>query len=404
LRDERWVERYRAVSKAGMQALCISEAGRQRLLEIGWPPGQMHVIHLGVDTSRFAFAPPAIRWKPHAPRRVLMVARLVSKKGVDVALRAMRRLEALEIDVELSVIGDGPERQRLEGLIAEWRLSSVKLLGALSHDRTREEFARADIYIQPSVTAESGDQEGIPVSLMEAQASGLPVVSTRHSGIPELVLDGQTGYLTDEGDAEGLAAAICDLLNDRGRAQRFAEAGRARVEREFSQACQSARFADYFSMLAGDPTRRPSVYVAPRAARKRKGLVIRSIPVGLLARKLLLLSHRYPDVHWDVLTTRSSARAVGCIPLVGGVKVYEDGRLTFRHLGLDLLARLQDADYDLALVPYGDENGAGFANVRRVAAASGARRQIALTLRDAERVLTPARRRLDLARTVTSTT
>jgi hypothetical protein len=398
LQDPRWVERYRSVAEAGMQALCISEAGRRRLLDIGWPDTQIQVVHLGVDMTRFTFTPPERRWRVEGPHRILMVARLVPKKGVHVALEAMRRLEARGVDVELSVIGDGPERQRLEGLIAASRTSRVQLLGALGHDRTRQEFSRADIYIQPSVTAESGDQEGIPVSLMEAQASGLPVVSTRHSGIPELVLDGLTGCLTEEGDADGLAAAISSLLADRGRAQRFAEAGRARIEEEFNLDRQSFRFASYFEALAVDPTRRPSAYLVGRCPPRRKGLVIRSIPVGLLARKLLLLAHRHPDVRWDVLTTRSSAHAVGRIPLVGNVRVYEDGRLAFRHLGIDMLARLQDARYDLAVVPYGDESGDGFANVRRVARATGARRQIALTLRDTEHALPPARRRLRLTR------
>ena len=98
----------------------------------------------------------------------------------------MRRLRDRGCDVELRIVGDGPERTRLEGLIRAWQLTNVSLLGALEHALTQQEFTRAHLYIQPSITAESGDQEGIPVSLMEAMAVGVPVVSTRHSGIPEL--------------------------------------------------------------------------------------------------------------------------------------------------------------------------------------------------------------------------
>ena len=156
-----------------------------------------------------------------------MVARLVEKKGVEVALDAMRRLRDRGCEVELRIVGDGPERTRIESLMRQWRLTNVSLLGALEHSLTRHEFSEAHLYIQPSVTAESGDQEGIPVSLMEAMASGIPVVSTRHSGIPELVIDGQTGHLTAERDAEGLAVAIERLTRDRAQ-RRAARAGGAR--------------------------------------------------------------------------------------------------------------------------------------------------------------------------------
>ena len=239
LRDHVWVGRYRAVASLGMHALCISDAGRQKLLDIGWPASQIDVIHLGVDTNRFAFVPPAERW-PARPRRILMVARLVEKKGVEVALDAMRRLRDRGCEVELRIVGDGPERTRIESLMRQWQLTNVSLLGALEHSLTRHEFREAHLYIQPSVTAESGDQEGIPVSLMEAMASGIPVVSTRHSGIPELVIDGQTGHLTGERDGEALAVAIERLTRDRASAERLAQAARARVEQEFGSTPTSA--------------------------------------------------------------------------------------------------------------------------------------------------------------------
>jgi colanic acid/amylovoran biosynthesis glycosyltransferase len=386
LRDRVWVERYRAVASLGMQALCISHAGRQQLIDIGWPATQIDVIHLGVDTNRFAFVPPSRRW-PTRARRILMVARLVEKKGVHVALDAMRRLRDRGCDVELRIVGDGPERTRIEGLIRNWQLTNVSLLGALEHSVTRHEFAQAHLYIQPSVTAESGDQEGIPVSLMEAMAGGLPVVSTRHSGIPELVIDGRTGHLTAEHDAEGLAVAIERLMRDRASAEHLAQAARARVEQEFDRARQARRFDAYFHALAGDGRRRPSVSLSRFSPGRRRGLVIRSIPLGLLARKLLLLRERYPDVQWDVLTTESSAWQVRHTPLVHQVQTYADGRLSLRAIGRPRLAELHDRNYDLVVVPYADDIGSGFAHVRRVGAAIGGHRLVALTLSDRERLL-----------------
>jgi colanic acid/amylovoran biosynthesis glycosyltransferase len=386
LQDRVWIERYRAVASLGMQALCISNAGRQKLLDIGWPASQIDVIRLGVDTDRFAFVPPSTRW-PAMPRRVLMVSRLVEKKGVHVALDAMRRLRDRGCDVELRIVGEGPDRSHVESLIRQWRLTNVSLLGALEHTLTRHEFSRAHLYIQPSITAGSGDQEGIPVSLMEAMAGGLPVISTRHSGIPELVIDGQTGHLTAERDAEGLATTIERLLRDRAGAERLAQAARARVEQEFDRGRQATRFDAYFRALAGDERRRPGVLLSRFSPGRRRGLVIRSIPLGLLARKLLLLRERYPDVQWDVLTTESSANAVRHAPLVNHVHTYADGRLSLRAIGRTRLAELHDRSYDLVVVPYADDIGAGFAHVRRAGAAIGGHRLIALTLSDRERLL-----------------
>jgi hypothetical protein len=322
------------------------------------------------------------------------VARLVEKKGVHIALEAMRSLHDRGLDLELRVIGDGPERARLESIIAETGLTNVRLLGALAHEQTRQEFADADLYVQPSITADTGDQEGIPVSLMEAQASGLPVVSTRHSGIPELVLDGTTGWLTDEGDADGLAIAVERLARDPEQAERFAQAGRVRVRQEFDRDTQTGRFAAYLDQLVGHVETHPSVFLARRARPARRGLLIRSIPLALMARKLLLLAHRHPDVEWEVLTSLGSANSVERIPLVSRVWTYDNGALSLERIGPDMLRYLQTRHYDIAVVPYPDESGDDLAHIRRIATELGARQTIALTLRDHESPLSPRRRGL----------
>lgn len=397
LRDRRWVERYRAVARLGMQAICISAAGRERLIEIGWPDTQVRVIHLGVDVARFPFTPLAERWGRRQPRRILMVARLVEKKGVHVALDAMRRLHTEGHAFELRIIGDGPERPRLETLIAEWGLSNVTLLGALEHEHTRQEFAGAGIYIQPSITAASGDQEGIPVSLMEAQACGIPVVSTRHSGIPELVRDGETGWLTDEGDSAGLAAAIVRLVRNPDEARRFSEAGRAHVEEEFDRRRQTQRISAHLATLAADPARRPATYRARLPRPSCRGLVIAPIPLGLTARKLLLLAQRYPDVRWDLLIDRASCADTRQVPLAADIYLHQPGRLSLRRVGVDLLSRLRANDYDAIVAMSPDESVDGLAHTRRVASEVGARRTIVLTMRDLELPFPLRRPRLHLA-------
>ena len=368
-----------------MHALCISDAGRREPARHRLARIPIDVIHLGVDTDGAAFVPPAERW-PARPRRILMVARLVEKKGVEVALDAMRRLRDRGCEVELRIVGDGPERTRIESLMRQWQLTNVSLLGALEHSLTRHEFREAHLYIQPSVTAESGDQEGVPVSLMEAMASGIPVISTRHSGIPELVIDGQTGHLTGERDGEALAVAI-ERLTHRASAERLAQAARARVEQEFDRRRQATRFDAYFRVLAEDESRRPSCRGRGTRQAAVEDFIIQSVPHGLVARKLLLLRERYPDVQWEVLTTESCATQVRQIPLVGLVWACADGRLSLRQIGRTLLTELHGRSYDLVIAPYADDFGSGFAHVRRAAAAIGGRRLIALTLGDRERVL-----------------
>ena len=135
------------------------------------------------------------------------------------------------------------------------------------------------------------------------------------------------------------------------------QAARARVEQEFDRARQATRFDAYFRALATDERRRPSVSRSRFSPGRRRGLVVRSIPLGLLAKKLLLLRERYPDMQWDVLTTESSADQVRRTPLVTEVHTYADGRLSLRAVGRERLTELHDRSYDLVVVPYADDIG-----------------------------------------------
>lgn len=394
LRDPVWVERYRGLADLGLHAICISDAGRRRLRAIGWPARQIDVIHLGVDTTRMAVSPRRPRLADE-PIRLLMVARLVPKKGVDVAVRAMAGLKTSGVTATLTVIGEGPGQVALQELTHALGLADVvSFAGARRHDEVLEAMASADVLLQCSVTAPDGDQEGIPVSLMEAQARGVPVVATRHSGIPELVVHGRTGLLVEEHDAEGLASAVGTLASDPALARRLAAAGRRRVERHFDRTRQADRFTRVFTRLIaeGAPVQR-------RAARRPgpRILFVRTVPVELAFRRLMALRGRYAGAHLTVLTTESSASVFRHAPLADAVVTYPDGRLRLSHLGRARLATLQAARYDLVAVAYPDEQGRDFGNVRRVARALGGSRRAALTVRDAE-IEIPGTPRPDLVR------
>jgi colanic acid/amylovoran biosynthesis glycosyltransferase len=202
---------FRRLSVDADVLLPVCHLWSARLAAIGVPPEKIVVHPMGVDCRRFEYR----RRSPGSALRLLTVARLVEKKGVEYGIRAVARLRGQEPDarISLTIIGDGPLRRQLERLVGELGLDDcVQLLGWLNQTDVLERLYGSDVFILPSVTAVDGDQEGIPVSLMEAMATGMPVVSTWHSAIPELIEDGATGFLVPERDEEALAGALRRFL------------------------------------------------------------------------------------------------------------------------------------------------------------------------------------------------
>ncbi len=230
--------------------LPISNFFRERLLRLGISPRQTVVHHVGVDCDRFRF-----RARSLAPRetvRILTVGRLVAKKGTEYAIRALGVLvkRGFADSLHCDVIGDGPERGALEKLAAELRLGDhVTFHGDAAHDQVAAMMERSHLFLAPSVTASDGDMEGIPTAIMEAMASGMPVISTMHSGIPELVKDKETGLLCKERDFEALASAIQFLAANHELWPDFGRAGRHLVETEFNVSVQNARLMEMYKDL-----------------------------------------------------------------------------------------------------------------------------------------------------------
>jgi len=247
---------YAPLFRAGELHLPVSRTFRAALLSAGADPDRCFVQHMGVDTARFAFAPPG---PAPGAARLVTVARLVEKKGVAYAIRAVAELHRAGRALEYMIIGDGPDRPALERLSQEFGLTdTVRFAGWMDTHAVRAEMKRADALLAPSVTARDQDAEGIPVTIMEAMASGLPVVSTRHSGIPELVIDGETGHLVDERDATGLARAVGSLLDAPDRGATLAAAARALVEREYDKHVLNRRLLRHFEIVS-EYARRPEV-------------------------------------------------------------------------------------------------------------------------------------------------
>ena len=192
------------------------------------------IVHLpmGVDVSAFPYTDrPALGGEPFT---LLTVARLVEVKGVEYVLRAVALVKRKHPKVRYVVAGDGALRERLEALSAELGIAeNVRFLGAVSRDRVPCLHRDAHAFVLASVVTQSGEEENQPVSVAEAQASGLPVVATSIGGVSESVLDGESGLLVPPRNAEALAAAIVWLIEHPEATGRMGRAGRRRVEEHF---------------------------------------------------------------------------------------------------------------------------------------------------------------------------
>jgi len=245
--DQSFLERK--VSEARF-VIAISEYNRRFLAPFGaGRSAPIHVVRYWIEPSAYPFRPR----EPHAngPVRALCVASLQTYKGHEVLFTALARGGERLRRIELDLVGSGELRQQLERLAERLGLTArVRFLGARTENQVIEHLDQADLFVLPSIVDSEGSMEGLPNVLIEALACGLPVVTTRLSGIPELVIDGVTGVLAEPGDPDALAAALERVLDDPDAARRWAEAGRARVEREFDIKDSAARLAALF-MAAG---------------------------------------------------------------------------------------------------------------------------------------------------------
>jgi colanic acid/amylovoran biosynthesis glycosyltransferase len=219
---------YSKLFQDGDLFLPVSQYFRSRLLGWGTPADRTVVHHMGVDPSRFDFTERNIR---DGTLHLISVARLVPKKGLEFAIRAVARLGSR---ARYTIVGDGPERTRLQALITELGAGNIELAGWKTQDAVAGLLRQAHALVAPSITTDDGEEEGIPVALMEAMASGLPVISTRHSGIPELVQHGVSGYLVEEKQVEQLSACMLQLLAQPERLGTMGRAGRDMIERQFN--------------------------------------------------------------------------------------------------------------------------------------------------------------------------
>lgn len=213
--------------------LPISHLWENKLIEMGCPPEKIHVTRMGIEPEKFNFQP---RQAFHTPLRIVSVARLTEKKGLDVAVKASAILKQRGGQFQYTIIGNGDQDEMMRDFIArEGMEDCVSMPGFKPQEEIRRALSEADIFLLPSKTAADGDMEGIPVALMEAMAVGLPVVSTFHSGIPELIDNNVSGWLVEEDDPEALAETLLKLSQGEVDVAPVVAAARHKVETEFNQ-------------------------------------------------------------------------------------------------------------------------------------------------------------------------
>lgn len=212
-----------------------------------WTPETVDLVHCGLDPSEFVPNPQPVG---DGKARIVAVGSLAEKKGHEYLIDAAALLARDGCDFEVSIIGQGPLRESLQARIDSHGLGMrVKLLGGLNQTQVKERYRQSDIFTLACVTAKNGDKDGIPVAIMEAMATEIPAVSTDVAGIPELIIDGETGLLAPEKDAPALAAALNRLMNEPDLRHRLSLQGRRKILDEFDIQQTAERMAAIFERI-----------------------------------------------------------------------------------------------------------------------------------------------------------
>ncbi|MHB1557208.1 MAG: glycosyltransferase [Isosphaeraceae bacterium] len=267
---ERHKTDYRRLFEQSAAIIGVSRHACDRLIDLGASADRVELVRLGVRMDNLRDEAGPVRERPAGGAvRCLHVGRLVPKKSPVEMVEAFAeavRIVGGRVGLSLTIVGDGSLRDETARRAAELGIASqVELTGALPHAEALRLMAGADIQVQHSVTDARGDQEGQPVSLAEAAGLGLPIVSTRHSGIPDVVLDGRTGFLVDEHDVAAMGERIARLALDPALRAEMGNAGQTHVAREFSLERETANLIGILERAAAMGVR-GSQYRADREA------------------------------------------------------------------------------------------------------------------------------------------
>jgi glycosyltransferase involved in cell wall biosynthesis len=226
--------------------IAVSNTVKQQALAFGIPPDKLTTCYIGIDVSKFTPSPIPLRERP---LRVLFVGRLVEKKGCEYLIRAMKLVKSEVPTVEVRIIGDGPLRPTLSAL-AEQSGIVATFKGVRTSNEVQQELSKARIYCLPSITAENGDAEGLPISILEAQACGVPVVTSARGGASESIEDGGSGFSVPEKDIQKLASKIIQLLRNEDLATAMASRGPRFIQERFDNRKHGEILENLYNVVA----------------------------------------------------------------------------------------------------------------------------------------------------------
>ncbi|KRT65818.1 MAG: glycosyl transferase group 1 [Candidatus Dadabacteria bacterium CSP1-2] len=223
------------------------------VIELGCDEDKIIILPYGIRIEKFRFSERKVQDKE--PIRILTVGRLVEKKGHEYAIKAIAEVVKRHGNIEYMIAGDGPSRSKLENLVVTLEIENyVKFLGAVDQDEVLKLYERSHIFLLSSVTASDGDSEGLPVVLLEAQAVGLPIISSLHGGIPEGVLDSKSGFLVPEKDVDALADKIEYLIKNPELWSEMGRYGRKFVEERYDIQKLNQRLVKIYKALLTNDT------------------------------------------------------------------------------------------------------------------------------------------------------
>ncbi|WP_349728402.1 glycosyltransferase [Peribacillus frigoritolerans] len=237
-----------------------------RLIAWGCPSEKIRVLYGGVDLNEFKYR------TPHKgdSQNILSIGRLVEKKGHHILMQAFQKIRGKFPNATLTIIGRGELEEYLMSLANQLNLGdSFRLLNHLPKDQVREQLTNADIFCAASLESADGDVEGIPNTLKEAMAIGVPVISTNHAGIPELITNNKEGVLVQENNVDELADALEFMLTNREMWETYTMAARQKVEQNFNLANQLRQQAEFYDELVAPYKVRKQYAVTPRRIDKK---------------------------------------------------------------------------------------------------------------------------------------
>ena len=222
-------ESYQTLFREAACIFAVSNHMHRQLLSLGCPAEKLKLNPYGPADFYFDVT------SNYTEKNFLAIGRFVDKKAPHITIQAFSEALKKHPEAKLRMVGDGPLKEKAEQLVKDLHIvGSVEFKGVLSPQDILPFYKDSIAFVQHSLTAANGDTEGTPVSVLEASAGALPVVSTKHAGIPDVILDGETGFLFDEGDVNAMTAAMIKVLDDMEHAKKMGQAGRARIRQSFT--------------------------------------------------------------------------------------------------------------------------------------------------------------------------